>query len=246
MTAVDKQLVTRDGAVIAYQILGQTNKEVVLFLHGNSQNHHYFIKQKQRFSQQFKTIWLDTRDHGRSTNPQETLTFEMIVEDLHELVVREHITKLSMVGFSDGANVALLFAKYYPSYVKKLVLISPNVTVAGIKAFQRYKTELLLKVLRGLCLKKWARRVQLSLTDTGLSKDDLQQFTFPILLVQGERDVIYAGHLEKVAEQLSHAKLEIVNYTGHSVPFLRPRWFNERVLSFLNETTSVHIEKREL
>ena len=236
---MNKQLVTKDGAVIAYQVLGQHHKEVVLFLHGNSQNHHYFVKQKQRFSEQFKTIWMDTRDHGRSNNPQATLTFEMVVEDLHELVIQEQITRLSIVGFSDGANIALLFATHYPEFIQKLVLVSPNITVAGLKKSQRIKTERLLKMLKKLRLKKFARRIQLSLTETGLTRQDLQGLRCPILLVQGKRDVIYAQHLKDIASQLSHARLEIVNYTGHSVPFLRPRWFNERVLSFLMEDHAV-------
>ena len=234
-TTVNKQLMTKDGAVIAYQVLGQHHKEVVLFLHGNSQNHHYFVKQKKRFSQQFKTIWLDTRDHGRSNNPQSSLTFEMVIEDLYELIEQEQLKKLSIVGFSDGANIALLFATHYPEYIQKLVLVSPNVTVSGLKKSQRIKTERLLKGLKRFRLNKFARRLQLSLTETGLTRQDLQKLRCPILLVQGDRDVIYTHHLQAIADQLSQSQLEIVNYTGHSVPFLRPRWFNERVLSFLME-----------
>ena len=69
-----------DGSFLHYQVNG-TGK-VVLFLHGNSQNNGYFIWQKRLFNRFFRSVWLDTRDHGLSTNTQTTLTFQQIVSIL--------------------------------------------------------------------------------------------------------------------------------------------------------------------
>ncbi|MGX6962059.1 alpha/beta fold hydrolase [Vagococcus xieshaowenii] len=230
---VNKEMIVRDGSTIHYQIRGYG--EAVMFLHGNSQSHRYFMKQKTTFSQRFKTIWLDTRDHGCSTNTQNTLTFEMIVEDIYELIQKEQLLKVSLVGFSDGANIALLFAKYYPDYLDKLVLVSPNVSLEGLKPSQQVKTRLYLKFVTFFNFSAAKRRAQLALAETGISREELQQLTAPVLLIQGVWDIIEPQHINNISEQLPNVTVERVKGVGHSVPFLRPRWFNDHVLAFLSK-----------
>ena len=45
--------------------------------------------------------------------------------------------KVSIVGFSDGANLAMVFATRFPNYVEKLVLNSGNLFFKGTKWYSR-------------------------------------------------------------------------------------------------------------
>ena len=43
------------------------------------------------------------------------------------------IRRCHLLGFSDGANIALLFALNYPEYVEKLVLNGADLYPSGVK-----------------------------------------------------------------------------------------------------------------
>lgn len=66
-------------------------------------------------------IFLDSRAHGRSTNGGEALNFRLMAKDTKEALDALGIGKTSIVGFSDGANLAMAFASRYPHAVNKLV-----------------------------------------------------------------------------------------------------------------------------
>ena len=65
-------------------------------------------------------IFLDSRAHGRSTNGSEVV-FRLMAKDTKEALDALGIGKTSIVGFSDGANLAMAFASRYPHAVNKLV-----------------------------------------------------------------------------------------------------------------------------
>lgn len=56
-----------------------------------------------------------------------------MAKDLKEVYGILGIKKAHILGFSDGANLALVFNKAYPDLVDKLVLNSPNVRFDGIR-----------------------------------------------------------------------------------------------------------------
>lgn len=92
-----------------------------------------FNYQISYFSKEYQVIAVDTRGHGRSTNTQSQLTFPLLAEDLAGIIQQEHLTKINLLGFSDGANIAMVFTHLYPDFVNKLVLNSGNVTMSGLK-----------------------------------------------------------------------------------------------------------------
>ncbi|MGX6979770.1 alpha/beta fold hydrolase [Vagococcus elongatus] len=228
-----KIMLTKDNSPIYYDVLGEGKP--LLFLHGNSQNNRYFEKQIKDFSKNYQLFLLDTRDHGKSRNTQKHLDMALIIEDIRQLMTIEKLASLSMIGFSDGANIALTYACKYPEQVEKLVLSSPNVYAEGLKAAHLVKSTALLRLTRSFKLTKISRVINLSLTDLPITKGEMKKITCPVLVIGGAFDIIKLSHMEKIAEQLPNASFIVAKNTGHSVPRLRPKWFNHHVLSFLAE-----------
>ena len=86
----------------------------LVLLHGNGEDHTYFKRQMGPFSQHFRVIAVDTRGHGESPRGTAPFTLEQFAEDLKEFLDGRSITRCHLLGFSDGGNIALLFALKYP------------------------------------------------------------------------------------------------------------------------------------
>ncbi|MCQ4503903.1 alpha/beta hydrolase, partial [Vibrio parahaemolyticus] len=92
----------------------------------------FFSEQVPVFSQFYTVYLIDSRGHGRSTNQANTLSFRLMAEDLYTIMLLEGITKANILGFSDGANLGLVFSSYYPEKVHRLILNSGNTLVKGV------------------------------------------------------------------------------------------------------------------
>ena len=101
----------------------------LVLLHGNGEDHTYFKRQMGPFSQHFRVIAVDTRGHGESPRGTAPFTLEQFAEDLKEFLDGRSITRCHLLGFSDGGNIALLFALKYPEYVEKLILHPRHIEV---------------------------------------------------------------------------------------------------------------------
>lgn len=57
---------------------------------------------------------------------QGAFTLERFAEDLKEFLDRRGLRRIILLGFSDGGNIALIFALKYPGYVDRLILNGAN------------------------------------------------------------------------------------------------------------------------
>ncbi|BCA85475.1 hypothetical protein EsVE80_09980 [Enterococcus saigonensis] len=105
----------------------------LIFLHGNNSNGRYFKEQIPFFSAHFDCLILDTRGHGKSDNKANELNFRLLAGDLAEVMEQLQLHKASILGFSDGANLAMVFAHIFPEKVEKLILNSGNYRLNGEK-----------------------------------------------------------------------------------------------------------------
>lgn len=236
MSKIAKYYLSADGARIYYEIYGHGTP--LIFLHGNSQDSSYFYHQVQFFQQDYQVILIDNRGHGRSTLGKATLSFLQMAQDLAAIMKYEQIEKAAIIGFSDGANVAMLFAANDPQKVLRLVLNAGNTKVRGMKnpmIFLTYLQHAGLKVLSRFLpgYKDKAAIVDLMLHDSGISKAILQQIKRPTLVVAGQFDVIKKQQTEFIAENIPHAQLVFVPLAQHTFAKRQPEKFNQIVQTFL-------------
>ena len=211
----------------------------LVLLHGNGEDYTYFKRQMEPFSQQYRVIALDTRGHGKSPRVTAPFTLEQFAGDLKEFLDQRGITKCHLLGFSDGGNIALLFALRYPQYVEKLILNGANLTPAGVKLSTQ------LPIAAGWCasgvcglFSKKAKAnwemLNLMVTQPHIRPQTLEKLAVPTLVIAGERDMIKEKHTRLIAASLPNSKLVILP-GDHFVARRNWQQFNPAVQAFLAE-----------
>ena len=114
---------------IYYRFLNNNSKKPVLvFLHGWLGNWTSFKKEINHFKKKYSILYLDFRGHGLSDKPRklENYNIKKLREDLEGIIKKENISKVTLIGFSMGGMVSLLFTVKNPELVDKLVLINTS------------------------------------------------------------------------------------------------------------------------
>ena len=109
------------------------DQEPFILLHGNGEDSSYFKNQIEYFSNRYRVIALDTRGHGKSPRGTKPFTIEQFSCDLYDFMSGLEIPREVILGFSDGANIAMKFAIKYPNMVKSLILNGGNLNPKGVK-----------------------------------------------------------------------------------------------------------------
>lgn len=209
----------------------------LILLHGNGEDHTYFKHQIGPFSARYQVLALDTRGHGQSPRGTAPFTLEQFAEDLKGFLDSREIKRCHLLGFSDGANIALLFALKYPEYVEKLILNGADLSPSGVKLSTQVPIVLswgLLQVIRRLDKKaqpKW-ELLDLMTTQPHIKPKALSALAMPTLVVAGERDMIREKHTRRIAQSIPNSKLVILP-GGHFVARRNWQAFNPVVLKFL-------------
>lgn len=223
-----------------YLIAGQGFPLVLL--HGNGEDHTYFKRQMGCLSEKYQVIALDTRGHGGSPRGTAPFTLEQFAEDLKGFLDSREIERCHLLGFSDGANTALLFALKYPEYVEKLILNGADLYPAGVKLSTQIPIVLgwgLLQIVRRLDKKaqpKW-ELLDLKTTQPHIRPDSLAALSMPTLVVAGERDMIRDSHTRLIAKSIPGSQLAILP-GDHFVARRNWQAFNPVVLEFLQPQPS--------
>lgn len=233
-----KLLLTTDKSLIYYEVTGQG--EPLFLLHGNGGSGKYFENQVPEFSRYFTVYTIDSRGHGRSTNRSNTLSFALMADDLYSIMKQENIQQVDIVGFSDGANLAMVFTKKYPALVRRLVLNAGNTKVQGVRFFARIVTFVEYACLRLLSLvsqkaKQQVPIISLMIKDIGVSDFDLTHFSQKTLVIVGKYDIIKRAHSISLAKKIPHATFALIPKQGHSFAKKEPQLFNHEILTFLKE-----------
>ena len=120
-------ITTSDGCNIHYTTYGMdSSKPVLLFLNGTTQTTLYWGNQVPAFAKRYGLLLYDARGQGQSDLGSQPISLELHVSDLKALVSHLSVERMSLVGISHGARVALEFALDYADSVKQLVLCSAS------------------------------------------------------------------------------------------------------------------------
>ncbi len=209
----------------------------LVLLHGNGESGAYFQGQLEPFSRHARVLALDTRGHGRSPRGSAPFTLARFVEDLAAFLDFQGIPQTDLLGFSDGGNIALLFALAYPHRVRRLVLNGANLRPRGVKPLFQLPLCLgygLLWMLAPLWPASKPKRELLGLMvrEPAIPLSALRGLHVPTLVIAGDRDLIRPGHTRAMARALPQGSLCFLP-GNHFVARDNPRAFNEAVGRFL-------------
>ncbi|MGG5316601.1 alpha/beta fold hydrolase [Enterococcus sp. AZ072] len=230
-----------DGSQIYYETYG--NGPALFLLHGNGGSGRYFSKQINSFCKHFGVFVVDSRGHGRSTNMRPEINFQLMAEDLHHIMELEQIEKADLLGFSDGANLAMVFASMYPDRINHLILNAGNTFPSGIRLLPHLASYIQYSIVwLGSFVDKGMRNflpiLRLLFSEIGLSTEDLEKIKAPTLVIVGKHDVVKTQHSMYIARSIPNASFAIVSGQGHMFARRNPKRFNQEVLEFLLEERS--------
>lgn len=213
--------------------------EPLLLLHGNGEDGSYFYHQVKYFSREYRVFALDTRGHGWSPRGFGEFTLDRFAEDLKNFMDEHHLNKASLLGFSDGANIALLFALKYPQMVKKLILNGGNLDTKGVKPVVQIPVEIECKVAAFLGQRsfKWRKKAEilgLMYNQPNICPEKLGRIHLPVLVIAGTKDMIKEAHTRLMYENLPEAELVFIS-GDHFVAKKNPKEFNSAVEAFLKK-----------
>lgn len=211
--------------------------EPFVFLHGNGEDSTYFENQITYFGTRYHVIALDTRGHGRSPRGTAPFTIAQFAQDLYDFMEQHRIPRAVVLGFSDGANIAMRFAMRHPEMISALILNGGNLNAKGVKWTTQIPIEIGYRIAKRFAAKspgakKNAEMLGLMVNDPNIQPGELARITVPTLVICGSGDMIRESHTKEIAASLPNARLTIL-YGSHFIANERPAAFNRAVDDFL-------------
>ena len=205
----------------------------LVLLHGNGSSGAYFAHQLDAFAVGYRVILVDTRGHGRSPRGTAPFTIRQFADDLADFLEAQSIKKAHILGFSDGANIAMCFAAKYPERVEKLILDGGNLYPRGVSFGIRLRIAIEYISAR-LFSKDTVEMLELMTKQPDISLEELSRITAKTLVMAGTKDLIKRSHTEMIAKNIRQSRLCLIP-GDHFIAAQNPDAFNQAVLAFLEE-----------
>jgi pimeloyl-ACP methyl ester carboxylesterase len=224
------------GFKMYYEIYGQG--EPLLIIHGNGGSINNFLYQIPEFSKNYKVILADSRAQGKSIDKSDSLSYEMMTDDLNALLDSLHLDSCYVIGWSDGGVNGLLLAIRHPDKVKKLAITGANLwpDTTAVDPFvynwaMNFNKQLAMQPQTD-SIKNQRKLAHLLSYDPHITLVQLHTIKCPTLVIGGDHDVILPQHTMLIAQNIPKSYLWIIPNSGHSTPIFKKDQFNKVVEDF--------------
>jgi pimeloyl-ACP methyl ester carboxylesterase len=241
----DRGYVENDGAQIWYATFGSGSP--VILLHGglgHSGNWGYQVP--ALVGGGYRAVLIDSRGHGRSTRDRQPFVYERMASDVLAVMDTLRLEKAALVGWSDGATIALILSMKARTRVAGVYFFACNMDPSGVKeiaepnpildrCLSRHAKDYARLSATPDQFKAFAEAVTLMMkTQPNYSAHDLAQISVPVAIVQSEHDeFIKLEHAEYLARTIPNAELVNLRGVSHFAPLQRPDQFNIAMMAFL-------------
>ncbi len=222
---------------INHYFIEKGDGEPLILLHGNGENCDYFQGQIDEFSKLYHVYATDTRGHGKTPRGDKPFTIRQFADDLLGFMNEHHIEKTHLLGFSDGGNIAMIFAIRYPNRVNRLILNGANLNPKGVKRSVQIPIEIGYKFAKRFARKSDSARsnaemLGLMVNDPNVKPEELAKIKAKTLVIAGTKDMIKEGHTRLIASSIPDSDLVFLK-GNHFIASKRPEDFNRAVIQFL-------------
>lgn len=209
----------------------------IILLHGNGESCEYFRGQIDAFSKQYHVYAIDTRGHGKTPRGNMPFSIRQFAEDLLGFMDEHQIEKTHLLGFSDGGNIAMIFAMRHPERVDRLILNGANLNADGVKRATQLPIEIGYRIAKRFSdksdsAKRNAEMLGLMVNDPDVRPEELAGIKSRTLVIAGTRDMIKESHTKLIASMIPGAELVLIE-GNQFIANKKPIEFNKAVLDFL-------------
>ncbi len=196
-----------------------------------------------------RVILIDSRGHGRITLGPHPLSYELMADDVVAVMDRLKLTRVPIIGWSDGAIVGLVLAMRHRKRVARVFAFGANMDQHGVRS-DASQAPVLQDVGPRLAAdyaalsptpKAFAtlhRAVRAMQERLAFSAGQLAAIRgVPITIAQGSDDeFITDAHAAYLARTIPGATLEMLPGVGHFAPWQGPEHFNRMLIDWLSRS----------
>jgi len=228
------------GFKMYYEVYGKG--EPLLIIHGNGGSINNFLFQIPYFAKNYQVIVADSRKQGKSVDHADSLSYEMMTDDLNALMDKLSVKQANVIGWSDGGIEGLMLAMRHPDKVKKLAVtganlwpdssaFAPGVWRDELKDYNYGKDK-----PRTTAEEKNNWKIfMLDWLQPNIPLSALKQIKCPSLIIAGDHDLISLQHTVLIYQNIPHACLWIVPDSPHGTLQAHPDEFNKQVDDFFTQ-----------
>lgn len=217
-----------DGVKLYYEVYGEG--EPLLMIHGNGASIGALKNQIEYFRKKYKVVAMDSRDHGRSADSPDKITYEKMAGDQSALIDHLKLGPVNVLGWSDGGIEALLLGIHHPEQVKKIVSMAANLEPDGLP---KEVLEMIKKMAAEAPNARSRKVTEMMLAEPHIPLTDLEKIQAPTLVLASDHDLIRDEHTIDIYHHLPNGALNIFPEATHMIPVDDPALFNATVERFL-------------
>ncbi|GAK00834.1 alpha/beta fold hydrolase [Geomicrobium sp. JCM 19055] len=237
----------------------EKKRHLLLFLHGGGTSSWMWNEQVKFFERDY-TVWTpELPGHGR--NEEKHFSIDDTVDQLLRELDAVSFERISVIGFSLGAQVALSLVSRQPERFKHVVLVSMLAASLPFPKVMAKATAMMLPLSRNRTFAKLqAKQLEIPSSDFERYFSDTQSITkslleniiyensrfklpqnvhelpLPILVMAGAKENrLIKKTMVEISRGNKHVKTIIVEEAGHSLPYAYSSIFNETVQRFLSQ-----------
>lgn len=219
-----------NGIRIYYEIHGQNEGVPLVLLHGGGSTIDVtYARILPYLAAHRRVIAIEEQGHGRTTDRDAPVAFETSADDVAGLLEHLKIDKADLMGFSNGATVALQVAIQYPRVVRRLVCASLITRRDGAHAplwefMQQADISNMPQPLKDAFLKVNPDPVKLKIMHDkdadrmrnfkDIPNEAVASIQCPTLIVLGDQDIVKIEHAVEQCRLIPSARM-IVLPSGH-------------------------------
>ena len=223
------------------------NGEKVLLLHGGLSNTDSFADVMiPPLEDSFHLFAYDRTGHGRSADQPGSFHFDFQRDEAIAFITEVIKEPVHLVGYSDGANIALMVAITRPDLVKSIVSIAANFNADGIVELPVFDPAGISDEDRAEYAEmspdspetleiKIAKMHEIWKVEPNIEITDIAQISVPTLVMAGDDDVVKHSHSIELYEALPLGQLAIVPGTSHGLVKEKPEIVTAMIKSFLSD-----------
>ncbi|MFB6773072.1 alpha/beta fold hydrolase [Streptomyces sp. NPDC056337] len=228
----------------------------LVLLHGGFCTNDTWGAQRADLAAAYRVLLPERRAHGHTPDVDGPLTYQDMADDTVAFLETVVDAPAHLVGWSDGAVVALLVALARPDLVRRVVLIGANFRPGGEcfvepgmldamtpdspdTAFFRDMYEAVSPDGADHWPVVAVKMIDMWRTQPTLTERELGRITAPTLVMTGDDDLMTLEHTTALYRALPDARLAVLPGASHLVPLEKPALVNGLVLDHLGQEAVV-------